>query len=270
MVSAPTLIYIVARFGGKAVITRLEGAVLVAVYEDFHEVGKEVTVISIDDFFYERADDRSVKEGEKIDYDSVEVIDLELLKNCIDNAKLGNTIKVPIFDFVSQSRVGFNSHYIIEDEVLLFEGIQAVYPEVYSLFHGQFVGIFINVNEDVCVNGSCFSRDEIRLIRRLVRDRKFRGATADFTFYLWETVRENEDKSIFPNKNICNVQIDSFMGYELFLIKPYIIEVLSEVKKDSKYYDKVQAIINKFTDLEEISYDYIPKNSLYTEFLGKK
>lgn len=240
------------------------------VIADFHEIGKEVTVISIDDFFYERTDARMIKENEKIDYDSADVIDLELLRDCVKNAKSGNNIRVPIFDFVSQSRVGFNAHYITEDEVLLFEGIQAVYPEVTSLFEDPFIGIFININEDVCLNGVMFSRDEIRLIRRLVRDRKFRGATADFTFYLWETVRENEDKNIYPNKNICKIQLDSFMGYELFLIKPYIVQVLSEIKEDSKYYGQALTILNKFENIEEISYEYIPKNSLYTEFLGKK
>lgn len=240
------------------------------IIKDYHEDDKEVTVISIDDFFLERTDERQIKDNEKIDYDSVDVLDLPLLKECISQAKPGNNIKVPIFDFVSQSRVGFNAHYITDDEALIYEGIQAVYPEVTSLFDDEFIGIFINVNEDVCVNGVTFSRDEIRLIRRLVRDRKFRGASADFTFFLWETVRENEDKSIFPNKNICQIQLDSFMGYELFLIKPYILEVLSEIKADSKYYSRAQAIMTKFEGLDEIKYDYIPKGSLYTEFLGKK
>lgn len=237
---------------------------------DYHDVGKEVTVVSIDDFFFERDDARAIKENEKIDYDSVDVIDLELLGECISKAKPGNNIKVPIFDFVTQSRIGYNSHYITEDEVLLYEGIQAVYPEVTSLFKDEFLGIFININEDVCLNGTFFSRDEIRLIRRLVRDRKFRGASADFTFYLWETVRENEDLNIFPNKNICAIQLDSFMGYELFLIKPYILDVLSEVKENSRYFDEAKRLIEKFSTLDEISYEYIPKNSLYTEFLGKK
>ena len=237
---------------------------------DYHEVGKEVTVISIDDFFLERDDGRTIKENEKIDYDSVDVIDLDLLKECISKAKPGNNIKVPMFDFITQSRVGYNAHYITEDEVLLYEGIQAVYPEVTSLFDDEFIGVFINVNEDVCLNGTLFSRDEIRLVRRLVRDRKFRGANADFTFYLCETVRENEDKNIFPNKNICTIQLDSFMGYELFLLKPYILEVLSEVNENSTYYDKAKNLIEKFSGLDEIKYEYIPKNSLYTEFLGNK
>lgn len=236
---------------------------------DFHQADKEVTVISIDDFFYERKDSRVVSE-EKIDYDSVEALDLELLSKCIKNAHAGSNIKVPIFDFVSQSRIGYNAHYITENEVLLFEGIQAVYPEVVSMFDSEYLGVFINVNEDVCLNGIEFQRDEIRLIRRIVRDRKFRGASSEFSFFLWETVRENEDKNIYPNKNICKVQLDSFMGYELFLIRPYILEALAEVGPDSKYYDKARRLMEKFLPLDEIKYEYIPKNSLYTEFLGKK
>ena len=240
------------------------------IIEGYHSIGKAVTVISIDDFFYDVSEERVIKEDGKIDYDSVDVLDLELLGECIKNAKPLSNIKVPIFDFISQSRIGYNAHYITEDEVLLYEGIQAVYPEVSSLFEGKYIGVFINVNEDVCINGTVFERDEIRLIRRLVRDRKFRGASAEFTFYLWQTVRENEDKSIFPNKNICQIQLDSFMGYELFLIKPYIQETLAEVKPDSKYYEQARVLLEKFASLDEISYDYIPENSLYTEFLGKK
>ena len=240
------------------------------IISDFHDVGKEVTVISIDDFFYERTDARAVVEDKKIDYDSVDVLDLELLRKCISSAKPGNNIKVPIFDFVTQSRVGYNAHYITENEVVLYEGIQAVYPEVTSCFDEKFLGIFINVNEDVTVNGIYFSRDDIRLVRRLVRDRKFRGASAEFTFYLWETVRENEDKSVFPNKNICTVQLESFMGYELFLMKPYITEVLNEIEPSSKYFERAECLKSKFESLDEISYEYIPKGSLYTEFLGKK
>ena len=240
------------------------------IIEGYHNSGKAVTVISIDDFFYDVSEERVIKEDGKIDYDSVDVLDLELLSECIKNAKPLSNIKVPIFDFISQSRIGYNAHYITEDEVLLYEGIQAVYPEVSSLFEGKYIGVFINVNEDVCINGTVFERDEIRLIRRLVRDRKFRGASAEFTFYLWQTVRENEDKSIFPNKNICQIQLDSFMGYELFLIKPYIQETLTEVKPDSKYYEQARVLLEKFASLDEISYDYIPENSLYIEFLGKK
>ena len=194
------------------------------IISDLSNAGKSVIVISLDDFFKERKEARTVDENQKIDYDSVDVLDVELMRECIENCKAGEIIRVPIFDFVSQSRKGFNEYKITENDILIFEGIQAVYPEVFSLFHGNFIGIFINLDEDVCLNGIEFSRDDIRLVRRIVRDRKFRAADTEFTLYLWTTVRENEDKNIYPNKNICKIQLNSFMKYELFLIKKYIIE----------------------------------------------
>ncbi len=240
------------------------------IISDLNEVHKPVTVISIDDFFKERQEQRQVDFSKKIDYDSVDVLDLPLLTQCVKNAYPGNKVKVPIFDFVLQGRNGYNEYYIDPNGVLIYEGIQAVYPEIVSLFNGNYKGVFIDVLDDVCINDVVFKKHEIRLIRRLVRDRKFRGASAEFTFYLWETVRENEKKSIYPNKDICDVQVDSFMEYELFLMKKYIKEVLSEVPRESVYFEKAQKLINKFNEFEELSYDYIPKNSLYTEFLGKK
>jgi len=237
---------------------------------DLTDEGKRVTIISIDNFFYERNEGRVVKEGTKIDYDSVKVIDLPLLKDCINHAKVGNTLRVPIFDFITQKRSGYSEHLITENEILIFEGIQAVYPEIVALFDVPYVGIFINVNNDVCINGVEFTKNDIRFIRRVVRDRKFRGASAEFSFFLWETVRENEEISIFPNQNVCKIQIDSFMPYELFLMKRYLIQTLSEIESSSKYYNEAQAIIKKIEGFEEIDYEYIPNNSLYTEFLGKK
>lgn len=232
--------------------------------------GKKITIISIDDFFYDRDEGRVVQDDTKIDYDSIDVIDLPLLTDCINHAKVGNTIRVPIFDFISQKRVGYNQHVIESNEIIIFEGIQAVYPEIVSLIKEKYIGIFINVNDDACINNVIFTKNEIRFIRRIVRDRKFRGASADFTFYLWQTVRENEEKSIFPNKDICKIQLDSFMPYELFLMKKYAKETLSEVMPKSKYFEYAQKLINKLDLLDEISYDYIPSGSLYTEFLGKK
>ena len=238
--------------------------------EDFNKCDKDVTIISLDDFFVDRNEQRVVQEGVKIDYDSVEALDLPLLADCIKHAKIGNVLRVPIYDFLTQKRNGYNEHVIDENEIIVFEGIQAVYPEVVKLFDTPYIGIFINVNDDVCINGTEFTKNEIRFIRRVVRDKKFRGATPDFSFYLWETVRENEEKCIFPNKDVCKLQIDSFMAYELFLMRDYLIETLSEIKEDSKYYLYARQLIEKISNLDRIDYSYIPSKSLYTEFLGKK
>jgi len=230
-----------------------------------------VVVISIDDFFLDRFDMRKVDESKKIDYDSIEALDFEYLSKCIADIKAKGEFSVPKYDFLTQSRSGYTTYKFTENTVIMLEGIQAVYPEITALFSDDdHIGIFANVENDVEINGVFFCRDDIRLSRRIVRDRKFRGATADFSLYLWEGVRENEDKNIYPNKNICTVQMDSFLDYELFVLKDYIIDILKDVETGSKYYVKARELSEKFSRLDSISYDYTPRNSLYTEFLGKK
>ena len=242
------------------------------IIHDFEQSGKKVTVISLDNFFKPRTERRKVDGEEKIDYDSVNALDLDILTRCVNAARLGKSVDIPVYDFITQSTSHYETYNIDENGVIIFEGIQAVYPEITRLFKDRdYVGVFINVDEDVMINDIYFSRDDIRLSRRIVRDYKFRGASAEFTLFLWENVRDNEDKSIYPNKNaICKIQLDSFMEYELFLLKGYIIDILDEVDKTSKYYNKAQELKEKFLKLDCISYDYVPRTSLYTEFLGKK
>ena len=242
------------------------------IISDFAENGREVTVISFDDFFKPRTQQRSIVGNEDLDYDSVNALDIEALTKCVNQARQGKKGKIPHYDFITQSISHYKDFDINENGVVIFEGIQAVYPEITKLFKNRdYVGVFINVDDDIVINGEFFSRDDIRLSRRIVRDYKFRGASTEFTLFLWDKVRKNEDNSIYPYKNeICKIQLNSFMDYELFLLKDYIVDILDEVEENSKYYDKAKELKEKFLKLDSISYDYVPKNSLYVEFLGKK
>lgn len=242
------------------------------IISDFESIGRKVTVVSLDNFFRARTEQRSVVGNDDLDYDSVNALDLDMLTECVVQARQGNKFKMPVYDFITQSTSHFEDMEVTDNGVVIFEGIQAVYPEITRLFKDrEYVGVFINVDDDIMLNGIFFSRDDIRLSRRIVRDYKFRGANAEFSLFLWDKVRKNEDTSIYPNKNaICKIQLNSFLEYELFLLKGYIIDILNEVDENSKYYDKAKELKEKFLKLDTISYDYVPKNSLYTEFLGKK
>ena len=242
------------------------------IIQDLEASGRKVTVVSLDNFFKARTEQRSIVGNDDLDYDSVNALDLDALTEFVKNARQGNKLKMPVYDFITQSTSHYEDVEIDENGVVIFEGIQAVYPEITRLFKNRdYIGVFINVDEDILLNGIFFSRDDIRLSRRIVRDYKFRGANAEFSLFLWDKVRKNEDTSIYPNKNaICKIQLNSFMDYELFLLKEYIIDILNEVDENSKYYVKAKELKDKFIKLDAISYDYVPKKSLYTEFLGKK
>ena len=238
---------------------------------DFEKIGKSVCVISIDDYFLDRdlESDMAVKEsGNKLDYDSINTIDIDYLYENIKSIAKLETFKVPKFDFISGKRVSYSDFDPQKCDYVLFEGIQAIYPEIINkLKELNCVSIFICPADDVEYNGICFDKREIRLMRRLVRDYGFRGAHPEFTFYIWETVIENEDKNIFPNVSNADIVIDSNFGYELGVIKNPLSAVLSLVSENSKYYLSARKLAEKIKYTEEISHEYIPDNSLFKEFL---
>ena len=238
--------------------------------EDLERCGKNAVVISIDDFFRDHDAKREVKD-EPVDYDSIDAIDFPYFAECVKMIYAGEAVRLPHYDFDTQKRDSYREYTRSENDVLIFEGIQAVYPPILSLLeHNGCCGIFTDVSEDVTVNGVSFSRHEVRLSRRLVRDYRFRSATPDFTFYLWDGVRKNEEENIFPNSGHLEYQMDSFLPYELFLLKPYVLSILAEVEANSPYYPQARALRDKFVSLPEIVYDLVPSDSMYTEFLGKK
>ncbi|MBR4184703.1 MAG: hypothetical protein IKQ87_02960 [Clostridia bacterium] len=235
------------------------------------KAGKQAVVLSIDDFFLSRAD-RNVVDGEAPDYDSAAAIDLETLETFMDRLNRGLPVLVPRFDFSSAARVGYHEYIPREEDIYLFEGIQAVYPEVTRLFGPGYKSIFINVNEDCRYGNVVLEKEEIRLLRRTVRDRLFRGATPEFTLHLWETVRANEEKNIFPNAAGCDLHLESFLEYEPFLLANYGVGMLDSVPKDSRYRpaaDEVLVELREF-DCPYFEESMIPKNSLFREFIGGK
>lgn len=240
------------------------------IIEDFSKLGKKVKVISIDDFYKERSGSRHTRPtDEEIDFESVDAIDLKYLSECAESLFQGKKTLLPTYDFVTQSRVKYEEFTLSNDGLVIFEGIQAIYPEVVALFsHHPYKSVYISVKNDICFNGSCFTKREIRLVRRIVRDFYFRNATPEFTFYLWKGVSENEEKNIFPYEKNAEIQLDSGLDYELALIKPHLIKILSTVEKSSEYYPLAKSLIEKFDVIPEISDKYLPKNSVYREFLG--
>lgn len=229
------------------------------------KLGKRVGVISIDDFYYERSllDSRGT-----LDYDSVDTIDLELLKSVIDGIERGEAVDIPVYSFKSGKREGYRK-YDGKNKVTLFEGIQAIYPEVRELFdHNDTKSIYISVENSIEVNGTVVSARTVRLFRRIVRDFGKRASSPEFTLKLWESVAANEDRSILPYENCCDYKIDSFMGYEISMIKKPLLELIDTIGDNSAYFDCAQSIKRIFDGVENLSTDYLPENSLYREFLG--
>ena len=237
--------------------------------ERITEAGGNAVVMSIDEFFHDR-DDRNVVEGESPDYDSVNAIDLDYFSYFMKRLMAGKSVLVPKFDFTAASRVGYEEYIPGSRDIYVFEGIQAVYPEVTELFEGVSRTIFSCVPADVRYGDTLLTKHDIRLLRRLVRDFKYRGATAEFTLHLWVGVRDNEEKNIFPNAQHCDVYIDSFLEYEPFLIARHALPILETVPADSRYCAQAEELIGKLRafDCPYFEDRMIPDNSVFHEFIG--
>ncbi|MBQ8331837.1 MAG: hypothetical protein IJX94_05000 [Clostridia bacterium] len=241
--------------------------------ERFAQRGKHLHPISIDDFYYDkdvlhaRAEDQ---ESGNVDYDSVKTIDLGALQRFTEEIFTRDRSHCPVFDFKAGKRISYRLLESGPDDVFIFEGIQAIYPEVIALFEAcgyDSVGIYIAPQSAIRTGAQLFEPNEIRLLRRLVRDYNFRGTSPERTFGLWGGVRRNEEQNIFPYAHTCRVFVDSTMPYEIGILKPYLFRILPTVSKDSPHRETAEGILGKLETVEVISNRLILPNSLYKEFI---
>ena len=235
------------------------------------ENGKNAVFISIDDFYYDNEYLAKISGDngfDGIDYDSPATIDTAALAEFIDKLDRTREAVSPHFNFTTGKREQGRRINVGENDILIFEGIQAVYPQIIELFGGKRTeGIFIVPNESIAVGGECFEPNEIRLMRRIVRDRNFRDTTAPETMALWKNVRENEEKNIFPYVSSCKYLINSTMPYEIGVLRPYLERILNEPECDGQYKGEFERMLERVSGVEPIPSSYIDEDSLYKEFV---
>lgn len=233
--------------------------------------GRKVHVVSIDDFFYDKdklAELSKTNGNGKIDYDSIKTIDFEALIECVREVFSDGKTLVPRFDFKLGKRTGYVEYDPDDDDLFIFEGIQAIYPEITAVFKKYpSISIYICAQSGVQIGDKLFEPNEIRFLRRIVRDYNFRAASPEFTMYLWESVRSNENENIFPHVHNCDVQIDSTLAFDVNILKPYLEDILQKMPKDNEFIDVACRIIEKIKEIEPVSKEYLTENSLYNEFI---
>ena len=242
--------------------------------------GLSVYPISLDDFFYGRDVLEAMAERHPegvLDYDSVETIDLSAIEACIRSLMETGEADIPVFDFTT-GYAETTRHLRVEADqtpVFLFEGIQAVYPEVAALFEGiPSRSLFSNVQRNITLMDGdgerIFTPSDIRLMRRLVRDEAKRGTTPDFTLTLWESVRANEESSILPNAHACDYSIDSTMAFDIHILTPHLRRIFAEHPCDGAEAAEAEAILASIRGVEGIGDDCLAENSLYHEFIVQR
>lgn len=234
---------------------------------DLVKKGKRVKVISIDDFYFE-SNEMTLRNISN--FESVDAIDLDCFVDVISKLINCAPTRFPIFDFVTKNR-DYSEEYIPQDnDVYIIEGIQAMYPEISAILSEyKTKSIFISVAKDINICGVEFNKNEIRLIRRVVRDYFFRNSSADRTLELWKNVRVNEEQNIYPYANKADFIIDSLLPYEVFVISKYFLDITEGFPSSAYGYKTIESIRERLACLlgSSITSDLIPQDSVFREFI---
>lgn len=236
--------------------------------EALERAGRCVFPVSFDDFFLDQPLLPILPSG-RVDYDTAAALDMETLARCLDRLIAEQPCDLPLFDFVSGCRDGVCSYVPRENDVILLEGIQAMYPEVRAhLPHEVTRSIAILPEQTVDTPSGCLTARELRLLRRLVRDARTRNADAEKTLTMWEDVCANEDANIYPYLHCADIRIDSSMAYEVGVIRPMAEAVLSGLTADSTHRVYADSLLARLSHIEILPSDGIPADSVFREFIG--
>lgn len=225
--------------------------------------------ISMDDYYRNRED---CPKDEKGDYDleHVNALDLELFNENLLSLIEGEEIEEPTFDFKLGKRVKGEKVRIDKDTIIIIEGIHALNEEVTKLIpkpqkYKIFISPFSQLNID---NHNPIPASEIRLLRRIVRDAKYRKTDPSETFAMWPSVRRGEFKWIYPCQEEADYVFNTELTYELCVMKKYALSALSVIDRDNEYYVQANRILKFLKYVKDIDEKYVPCNSLLREFIG--
>lgn len=240
--------------------------------EHLEKSGRQVIVVSLDNFFRDVETIRrkgATGQMAEIDFDSEEAMDLELLDRTVESLLSSKTTILPKFDFHT-GKLDLNGELLTPspDAVFLLEGIQVLYPGVDAILSRvSYKSIYISPETSIVTGGERFDPNEIRLMRRIVRDYRHRSSSAEFTFFLWKGVRENEERAIFPFRHRCSESIDSTLAYEVGMLKPYLVPLLQNYSPEALFFKEAKALLQKLETVQPIPSGYLTPNSLYKEFI---
>lgn len=232
--------------------------------------GLKPVTISVDNYFVERVDNPRDENGE-YDFECIEAIDLKLFNEHLVKLLNGEEIEVPEFDFqIGSKKYNGKKMKLAEDEILVIEGIHCLNDKLTSqISKDQKYKIYISALTVLNMDRyNRISTTDTRLIRRIVRDYKYRGYTAINTINSWRKVNKGEEKNIFPYQEEADAIFNTSLVYELNALKTTAMKLLLAIGRDNKEYAEAQRLINMLKYFRPIPNDYIPTNSLLKEFLG--
>ncbi len=225
--------------------------------------------LSIDDYYLPR-DQAPRDENGDFDLESIYALDIELFNKNMYDLINGEEVQLPHFDFKIGGRVPGRILKIEPDQPLIIEGIHALNEQLTSYIpkHQKFK-IYISPQAQINIDDqNPISLTDLRLLRRIVRDKKYRNASALDTMKMWPSVRAGEFKWIYDTQEEADYVYNSLLSYELAVMKKHALPLLQEFDYLSEFFPLAERLIRMlkyFLDLDE---KWVPSNSLLREFIG--
>ena len=227
-------------------------------------------LISLDDYFVNR-ENTPLDEDSEYDYESLYALDLEQFNKDLNALIAGEEVELPYYNFeTGQREYRGNRIKLGENTILLIEGIHGLNPELTAHIEEKMkYKLYVSALTTISIDDhNWIPTTDNRLLRRIIRDSKYRGVSAESTIKRWPSVRRGEEKWIFPYQENADAMFNSSLLFELGVIKEYGEEVLKHVPRNIPEYGeayRLRCFLNYFTPISD---QMIPSTSLLREFLG--
>ena len=225
--------------------------------------------ISMDDYYLPRDQAPKDENGEP-DLESVDALDVNLFNQNMSDLIAGEEVDLPKFDFKAGHRVKGRTLKVPENQPIIIEGIHALNDKMTrSIPQHQKFKIFIAPQGQINIdNHNPLSLTDLRLLRRIVRDYQFRGASALETMSMWASVRKGEFKWIYPTQESANYVFNSFLPEELSVMKKYAMPLLQAIEQENPYFPVAERLIRMLKFFDDMPDQWVPCNSILREFIG--
>lgn len=233
--------------------------------------GLSAIPLSLDNYFVDR-EKTPLDEDGKPDFEHIQALDLDLLNNHLLDLLDGKKVSIPRFNFKIGRRDGIEYELQLQpSDILIIEGIHGLNDRLTEAIP-SYMKFKIYISPITPLNIDHYLRissTDNRLIRRIVRDSKYRNHDAEKTLDMWDSVRKGEEKNIFPFQEEADVMFNSALIYELSALKPYAEENLQKIPPDHPHYPEALRLLSLLALIEPLDQEkYIPPTSILREFIG--
>lgn len=240
--------------------------------ERLAKIGEKTTVVSLDDFYLAPDNLPILSDGSK-DFESVKALDISLIKKCLNEIIEKGKTMLPRYDFAAKKSIKNDKLCDITDNgIVIVEGLHALNPLITDLVPRKNIFkayISVNCSIEDSFGEQLLSSRQIRLVRRSLRDRIFRGASINDTLKLWNGVVEGERKYLYCFKNTADAHIKTLHVYEPCIYRDEFLKLKDEISKDTVCYDYFIRTLNAIKKFNSINPSLVPQKSLIREFIGK-